>query len=115
MAKYSVKFEVEVIVDEPFEIGEEGETLYDEIDGQKSCLTDSKWNDIVSDALSIMEIDGCNATHIERVEVMSKGKYELHIYWEDGVTIECRYFLTEKMAEKYAKDNGISNYRITKN
>ena len=46
---------------------------------------------------------------------MNRGKYKLHIYWEDGVTIECRYFPTKKMAEEYAKGNGISNYKITKN
>lgn len=68
MAKYSVKFEIEVIVDEPFEIGEVNETLYDENNVSKSCLTDAKWNDIVCDAISIMEIDGCNATHIKRVD-----------------------------------------------
>ena len=44
------------------------------------------------------------------------GKWELHIYWEDGCTIECRYFHTKKAALAYAKDNGIpkSNYNITK-
>lgn len=44
----------------------------------------------------------------------SKYMYELHEYWEDGVTIECRYFLKKKDAEKYVTDNGIKNYRITK-
>ena len=41
-------------------------------------------------------------------------EYELHIYWEDDVTIECRYFKTKKEAMKYVKDNGIEKYRITK-
>ena len=41
-----------------------------------------------------------------------RGKITLHIYWEDGVTIEYRYFHTEKAAEKYAKDNGIVDYMI---
>lgn len=36
----------------------------------------------------------------------------LHIYWDDDVTIECRYFPTKKAAEKYAKDNGCTNYKI---
>ena len=40
-------------------------------------------------------------------------KYELHIYWEDGVTIECRYFYTKKEAEAYAESEGITNYKIT--
>jgi len=41
-----------------------------------------------------------------------KQKVALHIYWDDDVTIECRYFPTKKKAEKYAKDNGCSNYLI---
>jgi len=45
---------------------------------------------------------------------MKRGKYELHIYWDDDVTVECRYFDTTKDAESYAKTNGITNYRITK-
>jgi hypothetical protein len=45
---------------------------------------------------------------------MAKGKYELHIYWDDGVTIECRYFGKRKDAESYAKANGVANYKITK-
>ena len=44
---------------------------------------------------------------------MKRGKYELHIYWDDGVTIESRYFDTTKDAESYAKANGIVNYKIT--
>jgi hypothetical protein len=47
---------------------------------------------------------------------MTKAKYiyELHIYWDDGVTVECRYFPTKKKAKEYAKSNGIPNYVITK-
>lgn len=41
-------------------------------------------------------------------------EYELHIYWEDDCTIECRYFNTKKEAMKYVKDNGIEKYSITK-
>ena len=33
--------------------------------------------------------------------------YTLHIYWDDDVTIECRYFRTKKEAKQYAIDNGI--------
>ena len=43
---------------------------------------------------------------------MKKNKYTLHIYWDDGVTIECRYFPTEDSAKKYVRDNGIVNYLI---
>ena len=40
-------------------------------------------------------------------------KYELHIYWDDDVTVELRYFPSRKAAKKYATDNGIPNYMIT--
>ena len=43
---------------------------------------------------------------------MKRGRYELHIYWNDGVTIECRYFNTKKAAMEYVKHNGITNYLI---
>jgi hypothetical protein len=43
---------------------------------------------------------------------MSKKKSTLHIYWDDDVTIELRYFSSEKAAKKYAKDNGCVNYMI---
>ena len=42
-----------------------------------------------------------------------KDKITLHIYWDDDVTIECRYFQTEKQAMKYVKRHGIIKYRIT--
>lgn len=42
------------------------------------------------------------------------GKYELKNYWEDGITVECRYFPTHEDAEKFAKDNGYDNYVIEK-
>lgn len=42
------------------------------------------------------------------------GKYELKNYWEDGITVECRYFPTQDEAEKFAKDNGYDNYVIEK-
>lgn len=43
---------------------------------------------------------------------MAKRKHELRIYWDDDVTIECRYFPSKKAAKKYAKDNGHINYKI---
>ena len=41
--------------------------------------------------------------------------YELKIYWEDGVTIECRYFSTYRAAKEYAEREGCVNYKIVKN
>ena len=38
--------------------------------------------------------------------------FTLHIYWDDDVTIECRYFQSKKDALEYVKNNGISNYKI---
>lgn len=43
---------------------------------------------------------------------MKRGKYTLHIYWGDGVTIKCRDFNTENAAREYVKNNGIVNYLI---
>lgn len=37
---------------------------------------------------------------------------KLHIYWGDGVTIECRKFQSISFAKKYVKNNGIKNYTI---
>lgn len=45
---------------------------------------------------------------------MARGKYELHIYWDDDATIECRYFDKREDAETYAKRNGCPRYMITK-
>ena len=39
-------------------------------------------------------------------------EWTLHHYWDDGVTIELRYFPTKKTAEKFAKHNGYVNYII---
>ncbi len=33
-------------------------------------------------------------------------KWELKYYWEDGVTIECRYFPTKESAIAFAKREG---------
>jgi len=66
MAKYSVKFEIEVVVDEDFEIGEVDEVLYGEgID----AITSARWNDIVCDAIKNMDTDDLsgNVTEIARV------------------------------------------------
>lgn len=41
-------------------------------------------------------------------------KSELKIYWDDDVTIECRYFPSIRQAKNYVKTNGISNYKIVK-
>lgn len=41
-----------------------------------------------------------------------RNKITLHIYWEDGATVELRYFPTKKAAKKYATKNGCTNYII---
>lgn len=43
---------------------------------------------------------------------LRKKQYELHHYWDDGVTIECREFPTKKMAKQFAVDNGYVKYII---
>ena len=43
---------------------------------------------------------------------MVENKITLHIYWEDGVTIELRYFPTKKAAEAYIAKNDCVNYFI---
>lgn len=45
----------------------------------------------------------------------SKAKWELKNYWDDGVTIECRYFPTKKSAKDFAIANGYTNYKIVPN
>ena len=37
---------------------------------------------------------------------------ELHIYWDDGVTIECRKFPSMLSAKRYVKNEGIKKYTI---
>jgi len=44
--------------------------------------------------------------------MVGRNKSTLHIYWEDGVTIEWRYFPSKKAAEQYAKHNGCVDYMI---
>ena len=43
--------------------------------------------------------------------------WELKYYWEDGVTIECRYFSTKEKAETYAENEGYptDSFVIVKN
>lgn len=43
------------------------------------------------------------------------GKYELKIYWGDGMTVECRYFMTVEDAQDYAERNGVLEYVIVPN
>jgi hypothetical protein len=43
---------------------------------------------------------------------MARKKSTLHIYWDDGVTIENRDFPSKDAAKSYAKGNGIVNYMI---
>lgn len=51
---------------------------------------------------------------VERCVDSRHGKYELKIYWDDGVTVECRYFLSIEDAKYYAERNGISDFVIWK-
>lgn len=44
--------------------------------------------------------------------MVGRNKITLHNYWEDGVTIELRYFPTKKAAETYAAKKGYVNYLI---
>ena len=43
---------------------------------------------------------------------MTRNNITLHIYWDDDVTVELRYFPTKKAAENYATNNGCNNYLI---
>lgn len=52
---------------------------------------------------------------IEKCVDSRHGRYELKIYWEDGVTVECRYFLSIEDAKYYAERNGICDFMIVKN
>lgn len=40
---------------------------------------------------------------------------ELHIEWDDGCTIEIRYFDSICDAKRYVKEYGIKNYTFFKN
>lgn len=39
-------------------------------------------------------------------------KATLHIYWNDGCTVELRDFFSREGAEEYAKKNGCVDYYI---
>lgn len=66
MAKYSIKFEIEVIVDQDFEVGKEGDILYDK---DTNLLTDSQYNSILDDAVLSMDMDfSGNVAEVSRVE-----------------------------------------------
>lgn len=43
--------------------------------------------------------------------------WELKYYWEDGVTVECRYFPTKEAAKAFAKSEGYpeNSYKIVRN
>lgn len=41
-------------------------------------------------------------------------KTELHIEWDDDVTVEIRYFPSIRSAKKYIKRNGLTNYTLYK-
>ena len=47
----------------------------------------------------------------------TRAKWELKHYWQDGVTVECRYFSTQKEAQRFALNNGYlrENYVICRN
>jgi len=52
---------------------------------------------------------------VEKCVDSRHGKYELKIYWEDGITVECRYFITEEDAQDYVERNDIWDYVIVPN
>ena len=45
----------------------------------------------------------------------ANAKWELKHYWDDGVTVECRYFRTKKSANEHAKREGYANYVVVPN
>lgn len=62
MATYRVKFEIECLVDSEIEVGEDGDVLYDEhmpvnVDTE---IPVHAWNEIVGNALDMMEDIGYN-------------------------------------------------------
>lgn len=40
------------------------------------------------------------------------GRYELKIYWDDGITVEYRYFMTVEDAQDYVERNDIWDFVI---
>lgn len=47
----------------------------------------------------------------------TRAKWELKCYWQDDVTVECRYFATMKEAKAYAESEGYAeeDYSIVPN
>ena len=47
----------------------------------------------------------------------TRAKWELKYYWKDGVTVECRYFATQREAQNFALSEGYhkENYVICRN
>lgn len=47
----------------------------------------------------------------------TRAKWELKHYWEDGSTVECRYFATQREAQRFALAEGYlrQNYVIQRN
>lgn len=39
-------------------------------------------------------------------------KTELHIYWDDDMTIEIRYFRSISLAKAFVKRNGVGKHKI---
>ena len=37
----------------------------------------------------------------------TRARWELIYYWDEGATVECRYFSSMKEAERYAEHEGI--------
>lgn len=62
MARYAVNFAITVWVDsDEINVGEINEEVTD-------SLTDGDWNELVTEALDVMEIGGENLVSIERIE-----------------------------------------------
>jgi len=72
MAKYSVKFVIEVIVDEDFAVGDVDYSVDD-------VLTDKQWNEIISDATDNMDTSDLSGNVVEIVRVEDDEEED----WED--------------------------------
>lgn len=72
MAKYSVKFEIEVIVDEDFAVGDVDYSVDD-------VLTDKQWNEIISDATDNIYTSDLSGNVVEIVRVEDDEEED----WED--------------------------------
>ena len=47
----------------------------------------------------------------------TRAKWVLKYYWQDGATVECRYFATQREAQRFALHEGYrkENYIIARN